>query len=135
MNKPIIEFNGYKIEKINYKSMDFSDKDDMSEVEIKNVVECGINDEQTKGLVVVKLSVIDPRNSRELEIEVSGFFDLSPDIKEEEEAYQYLSVNGVAIVYPYVRTFASMLTTLDSDKAIVLPSVNTKEFYETFDNK
>ena len=50
MNKPIIEFNGYKVEKINYKSIDFSDRDDMSEVEIKNVVECGINDEQTKAL-------------------------------------------------------------------------------------
>lgn len=135
MNKPIIEFNGYKIEKINYKSVDFSDRDDISEVEIKNVVECGINEELTQGLVVVKLSVTDPRNSRELEIEVTGFFGLSSDIESEEEAYQYLSINGLAIIYPYVRTFASMLTTLDSEKAIVLPSVNTKEFYGTIDNK
>lgn len=129
MSEPIIEFEGYRVESINYKRIEISEED--VEFEIKNSIECGINSECTRGIVTILLSVIDPDEMRELHIEVSGFFKLSDQIKSKEEAYKHLGVNGVAIVYPYVRSFSSLLTTLDSDKAIIVPTINTKDFYDS----
>ena len=41
---------------------------------------------------------------------------------------EVLSVNGTAILYPYVRAITSVVTSQDTDPAIILPTVNTLNF-------
>ena len=67
---PVIEFNGYRIEEIEYKTIN--------------------------------------------------------DIKK-EKIELYLAQNGSAMLFPYVRSIISVLTTLDGPSAVVLPTVNILE--------
>ena len=73
------------------------------------------------------VKINDLENERFVECEIVGKFEINPkmELKEIEEV---LSVNGVALVYPYARSIISMLTTLDSDRAIVIPTINTQIF-------
>ncbi|EIP8075184.1 protein-export chaperone SecB [Enterococcus faecalis] len=46
---------------------------------------------------------------------------------DKEEILNFLGLNGSAILLPYVRAIVSMLTTLDSNQAIVLPTINVMD--------
>ena len=52
------------------------------------------------------------------------------EINEKTEAKKHLSVNGTAILFPYLRSIVSILSSLDNSNAIVLPTINTHSFVE-----
>ncbi|AMB94975.1 hypothetical protein CYJ28_02655 [Aerococcus sanguinicola] len=49
-------------------------------------------------------------------------------INEKINHIDYLRVNGTAILFPYLRTFISVVSSLDNEDAIVIPTVNTNNF-------
>ncbi len=125
--EPVIKFKGYEIENINYQ------KTAVEKFDISNNIQCGINDDLTRGMVIVQTVINDASNQRRIEIIIRGFFEVDEKLKEKDEILNYLGVNGTAIIYPYVRTYASLLTSLDSESSIILPTINTQDFIETLD--
>ena len=66
---------------------------------------------------------------RVADISVIGYFEINPEV-EQEEIEQYLVQNGTAILFPYLRTTISFITSLDNEKAIIIPTINTIGLFE-----
>lgn len=126
--KPVITFDGYRINKLNYNRIEMGDgSNEISEENFTRHVSIGITGDKEKAVVILDVMIKDPNHDRIIECEVVGEFSVNKDL-DASKIEEALSINGVALVYPYVRTIISMVTTLDSDSAIVIPTINTKVF-------
>lgn len=122
--EPVLQFEGYQIEKIIYKkNIETSDENNIN-VEVST----GLNSERDKGKVELSIHVLESNENRKLEISLVGFFTFSN--VDDDKKTQILAINGTAILYPYIRSVASMVTSQDSSSAIILPTVNTINFFK-----
>lgn len=120
--EPVLQFEGYQIEKIIYeKNIETSDENNIN-VEVST----GLNSERDKGKVELSINVLESNENRKLEISLVGFFTFSN--VDDDKKTEILAINGTAILYPYIRSVASMVTSQDSSPAIILPTVNTINF-------
>lgn len=125
MNTPIT-FQGYQINSIHYSQNSTDNLDKHLEPVFEPDFECALNEDETKGIVEVSSKI--QTQQRILEVSVTGFFDLNREYSDDiEELKMSLIVNGGAIILPYVRSISSMITALDSNQAIILPTVNIIE--------
>lgn len=125
MNTPIT-FQGYQINSIHYSQNSTDNLDKDLEPVFEPDFECALNEDETKGIVEVSSKI--QTQQRILEVSVTGFFDLNREYSDDiEELKMSLIVNGGAIILPYVRSISSMITALDSNQAIILPTVNIIE--------
>lgn len=122
--EPVLQFEGYQIEKIIYeKNVETSDENNIN-VEVST----GLNSEKDKGKVELSIHVLESNENRKLEISLVGFFTFSN--VDDDKKTEILAINGTAILYPYIRSVASMVTSQDSSPAIILPTVNTINFFK-----
>lgn len=122
--EPVLQFEGYQIEKIIYeKNIETSDENNIN-VEVST----GLNSERDKGKVELSIHVLENNENRKLEISLVGFFTFS-NVNDDKKT-EILAINGTAILYPYIRSVASMVTSQDSSPAIILPTVNTINFFK-----
>ncbi|HAP5721368.1 protein-export chaperone SecB [Enterococcus faecalis] len=123
MDTAPIYFQGYKINSIKYET---SDTDVELTEDYKPEIEFGIDEKFEKGTVKIT-SVMNTAN-RQITITVSGVFKINKNYTDDKkEILNFLGLNGSAILLPYVRAIVSMLTTLDSNQAIVLPTINVMD--------
>lgn len=122
--EPVLQFEGYQIEKIIYeKNIETPDENNIN-VEVST----GLNSEKDRGKVELSIHVLESNENRKLEISLVGFFTFSN--VEDDKKTEILAINGTAILYPYIRSVASMVTSQDSSPAIILPTVNTINFFK-----
>lgn len=124
MNDPVIKFENYQIEKINYCILEEEDKTDYK-MEFSGTI--AVSDDEKSGKVTFDLMIPDKHENRRIEVIITGYFSFRDDIETEKEKKQYLGVNGAAILFPYLRTVVSMITVLDKSEAIVFPTLNFAE--------
>ncbi|MFW3364970.1 hypothetical protein ACN2AU_10500 [Aerococcus viridans] len=138
MNKPVISFEGYKITNIDYKSfaeeeemIEFLEADNFEEIEdnANLAVGVGISDDQAVGNVRLTNYLVEKKNLRIVTIEITGQFSLNTD-----SPRKFLSENGSAILFPYLRATTSMITSLDNENAIILPTFNFSNTYQSVDD-
>ena len=132
MNDPVIRFEKYQIEKINYHLID---EDDTNEYEMEFSGASAISDDGENGKVTFDLSIPDKTNNRKIDVIINGFFSFRDDVKSEDEKIQYLGVNGAAMLFPYLRTVVSMISVLDKSEAILFPTLNFVELMEQSEKK
>ena len=129
--KPVINFLGYRVKKINYFDFD-NDTDNLMKPSVDYKVTCNIK--KRLGAVIINASLLNDRSSdnnfdvRKLELEMIGMFSIREDVSL-DDAKKYLATNGSAMLYPYVRTTISILVSLDAPENIVMPSINFLEAY------
>lgn len=122
--EPVLQFNGYRVEKIIYeKNVEVQEENDI-DVEVAT----GLNPEKDKGKVRITIKTFEKDRKRKLELSVVGAFTFSNI--DNDKKREVLSVNGTAILYPYVRAITSVVTSQDTDPAIILPTVNTLNFLD-----
>lgn len=133
--KPIIKLEGYEIEEIHLKEYIKNEKLDKiySENPIESKVTIGLSDKENNGKVNISIKHTSLESEKEIKVSVNGYFEIDLDAVEAsvyQDAGEALSVNGVAIVFPYVRSILSMVTSLDGPGAIVLPTINTEDIFK-----
>ncbi|MDX5475021.1 MAG: protein-export chaperone SecB [Bacillaceae bacterium] len=121
MEKPVISFEQYEILNINYEKLENSEHDEQN---IDTSVSIGFTEDMQAGKVEIEVKVFDPELFRKITVSLRGLFTISEGLSE-EEIKMYLAQNGTAILYPYVRSIVSFISSLDSESAIVLPTINT----------
>lgn len=128
MEQPVISFEGYEIKKYHYDKKD--ETTDVLKDPFTISVKTGMTDELDAGIVTA--NVIYETEEITVDIIVAGFFKI---IEKNEKAVisNYLAVNGTAMLFPYIRSMISMLTSLDSEKAIMLPTINTTNLLKSVD--
>lgn len=124
--KPIIELDGYTIERLYYKSLgDLPEEADEKSGEMKRKVSIGLTEDKKNAVVVLKIELQDEKTNKGIELDIVGNYTINEDLTI-EEIEDVLKVNGLALIYPYARSIISMITSLDSENAIILPVINTK---------
>ncbi|MFW3589727.1 hypothetical protein [Vagococcus fluvialis] len=127
MNKPIINFIRYNIEEYIYKKIELTDSaDDEKNTSPEDNFSIGVTPAITPDFKHGKITIsihydLAPHN---IKLSVNGFFELNDEYSE-DELEKALVVNGTAIIFPYIRSMISMLSSLDSEEAIILPTINT----------
>lgn len=130
MEKPVINFQKYEIKEYFFKRKEIDDaQSEHPEPDFELSVTPGVTPDFSDGKISVNVNFENEDISVKLIVE--GFFELNKEVSK-EKLEEYLVVNGTAIVFPYIRSMISMLTSLDSEKAILLPTINTNNL---LDNK
>lgn len=127
MNEPVIVFNGYEIQHYRFERKKKDNIEQKKEEPLSVSVESGTTDDLEHGRINIQVLYDLPEVA--IDIKVSGYFDINVAEKPEKIS-EYLVVNGTAIIFPYVRSMVSMLSSLDSEKAIILPTINTTNLLE-----
>lgn len=125
--KPVIEFKGYRITNIDYRV--FPSLEELEYLDLENgemAVWVGLSEDKKEAEIKITSQVVDENHLRGITLEISGQFYVNI----EENISEYLAVNGTAILYPYVRSVISILTSLDNENAIILPTLNTNNLVE-----
>lgn len=124
MTEPVIYFEGYKIIEYNYKYNSEESEKSGNGLEVKTA----LTEDLKKGKVTLVLTY--KEKNVDVSIIMDGFFQIRQDINNPKEITNYLKINGSAMLYPYLRSALSMLTSLDSDKAVLLPTLNMNNLSE-----
>jgi preprotein translocase subunit SecB len=74
------------------------------------------------------VDILDAENNFNLKMLCIGIFDY--DTEDEELVLNFMSLNGPAIVFPYIRSFVSSYTALSGFDTITLPTLNLANFKE-----
>lgn len=128
MDKPVIDFKEYRISKINYRVVDSSDEFQEYKDKDRTIsLNVALNDEKNSARLIVGTAVIDEKYSRVAEVEITGYFNINPEV-DESSIEKYLVQNGTAILFPYMRSLVSFITSLDNENAIIIPTINTTGF-------
>lgn len=124
--KPIITFKKYKILEYNFKRLENDSNTNEERIKSKPEFELEVQPAITPDFKFGKIVVDVAYNSNEFKInlKVEGYFEVSDNL-EKNEVEEVLTLNGTSILFPYVRSMVSMLTSLDSTQAIILPTINT----------
>lgn len=127
MTGPVIKLKGYRIKNIEYNLIIDNLENQAEDVVNNTSVKCSLTNELDFGQIELSSTFNDISNDRTINVTLLGQFDINPDLDDEEEIKKYLALNGTAILYPYLRSVVSMVSSLDSDSAILLPTVNVNE--------
>lgn len=128
--KPVIELEGYRIVEMNYKFFKNEDFMEYSDTDFFNpTFKFGLNEDFSKGQVIIEIDVNDEDNKRKLYIKLEGQFKINKDEldNDEEKIKNVLALNGTSILLPYARSIVSFMSTLDSSQAIIIPTINVFE--------
>ncbi len=122
--EPAISLEKYEIEELLY-----SRKLDDSDSELKNLqveLESGLTTDEKNAKVTLRAKFIDSDSSRKVTATINGYFNVNVD----ENIHEFVIVNGSAILFPYLRSAMSMVSTLDSEDALLIPTINVLSLLE-----
>lgn len=122
--KPAIELERYEIEELSY--VRSVDNEDLGSDNLKLAIELGMTEGRKNGKVTLKAKFVDQGENKTIVARVSGYFTINLESEQEN----YLVVNGAAIVFPYLRSAISMVSSLDSSDAVLIPTVNILSLLE-----
>ena len=91
-----------------------------------------MTDDLSSGLLTVEAKI--KAKDKYIFIRLRAFFSIGQQLKEEgvqENIERFLVINGTAIVFPYLRSTISMVSSLDSEDVIVLPTINTTTLFNS----
>lgn len=131
-HKPVIEFQSYRLTNI-----DFSVYDDLEEINALDLEEGSIraslnaDDDFRHARLKISTTIVDSDNLRTIDVEITGFFNVNES--DNNKAENYMRVNGTAILLPYLRAIVSILSSLDNENSIIMPTFNTNSLVKLDD--
>ncbi|MCT2909514.1 hypothetical protein EFT87_12720 [Schleiferilactobacillus harbinensis] len=131
---PVIKLDSYRVVRIDFNRV-LSDSKWASLVETvgKPNIEMNysISEDFRHGSCTMTAHIVRASQKQYGDVSVVGFFTFRDDVTDLEDQKKYLAVNGGAMLYPYLRVTASMITALDNPDTTILASLN---FIEQFKN-
>jgi len=87
-----------------------------------------INRNENQFHINLELEILDSKNDFILKMLCVGVFDYNVD--DDETLLNFMSINGPAIIFPYMRGFVSNFTALSGFNTVTLPTLNLSGFKE-----
>lgn len=122
MEKDIIKFNGYMIERFLLEKIDDIPKEKKKKLEL-SCTSFHNKEESNENLYKVSLNVISYTDKTKLDLTIDGIFEISKKIDENTKNV-FLNITAPTIIYPYARAFISNVTAFDADETVILPVIN-----------
>ncbi|KIL23302.1 hypothetical protein B4134_0612 [Bacillus safensis] len=129
--KAIFQFSDYNVLEIQYKLNPVFEEDEAS-LSPGFSFDLEFSEEEDEALVYLGLELGDADlqvNSFYLNVKIAGNFIFRSEDEElvHEQKIEYCKINGVAILYPYLRALVSDITSKGSEQPIILPTMNVVE--------
>ena len=126
MAEAAIELMNYEIEEIKYTRSEYEENQSQSKFQFS--VEVGLSEDLEAGKVTLETLVPDNKEKRQISVRISGYYKVNEVFGQDrlEVLKELISVNGTAILLPYLRSIVSMVSTLDGN-SIILPTLNVFE--------
>lgn len=120
MSEATLKFLGYDLEKINYERNNLFDSSIDSEILPKINAMIIYKDESKKEANIILGIKYDNENNLpfSLEVVLRGFFEFN------DEDQKIIFQNGTAIMYPYMRSIITDITSKTNYTPIILPTMN-----------
>lgn len=128
-----LQFNKFKVLEMKYIRNLQSEEPNGEKLEPLFEVNIGTKeDDINKAVVNLSVEIGDEDTSYEyVYVEILGFFEFNNrDNFQPEEIKNFYKVNGTAILFPYLRTLVSDLTSKGDESPIILPTINVNAFFE-----
>lgn len=130
---PVIKLDMYRVTQVNYKRLlSKAEWEALEDSEIKPNIEMSysIAEDLRHGKCNMTTHIVREEQRQYGDITVVGFFTFREDITDLDDQKKYLAVNGGAMLYPYLRAIASMVTALDNSDTTILPTLNFAEQFK-----
>lgn len=125
----VISLERYEIERLLYSRILDEQKNKHDDLQIGlNVY---LTEDKKKGKVTISAEYTDVDSIKMVCATINGYFEINA----ETDGENFLATNGVAILFPYLRSAISMISTLDSDDAIVIPTFNVLSLLDNYEEK
>ncbi len=115
-----IKFNGYTIQKFLLEKQENIDKNEQGKV---NLEYSFYKSHEKNDLYRVSLNLVTFTDKSKIDLTLDALFEIPSSIDKNTRQY-FLTVSAPAIVYPYLRTFISNVTSFDIDDTVILPIIN-----------
>ena len=122
--EPTISLEKYEIEEITYSRI--VDESDFQSENLQVSVKSGLTEDKKYGKVTLEAKFFDKEKNKKVSARISGYYTINV----EEDSENYIAINGTAILYPYLRSAISMISTLDSQDAVLIPTINVLAILE-----
>lgn len=122
MKEKSVLFNGYAIKSFSLDKLNDIPIEKQKKVNLK----CNFYQNDSKGnenKYLVSLNLETYTDNALITLVLEGFFEFLYNPKEEEKNY-FLKVTAPSILYPYARSFISIVTSFDTNGTPILPIIN-----------
>lgn len=140
MNKGILKFYGFDVEKIDYEISE-SYLNQYEEISLSpdflfKIVYC--KDNPLKFNIIMGVRIGDSNNERSypfmVEAILRGYYEMNQDHKEDIEDFNVFFIrNGSAILFPYLRSLITDITSKGRHNPLILPTLNFYQLLEESD--
>lgn len=100
------------------------------ELNLKFNHEMQLDYQQNKAVIILECSLFEEADKNNypfsLKLSLLGFFNFDTDLKE-EEIIKLLEVNGTAILFPYLRSIITTVTSNIGVPPVIIPTMNIVE--------
>lgn len=130
---PVIKLDTYRVTRVNYtRLLSKSEWDELNESDVKPNIEMSysIAEDLRHGKCTMTAHIVREEQRQYGDITVVGFYTFREDITDIDDQKRYLAINGGAMLYPFLRATASMVTTLDNSDTTILPTLNFAEQFK-----
>lgn len=143
--KSILRFDGYNINKMLYirntKFWDKIDEIDDKDIDLTPKFEFLLIIDKTENYkkAVIKINTTIGNEEETVlspfyvAIEIEGKFQIEREDITKEEIIELVKYNGTAILYPYLRSIVTDITSKGEHQPIILPTMNIGHFVDSFE--
>lgn len=123
-----LQFTHYKVLEIVYNSS-------LNELEEEEIVTPSFSvdiivqeKDYNKAMIKLGVELTDESSNSYVKAVIAGFFVFESDEEMmEEEVVKYYRLNGVAILFPYLRSLVSDVTSKSDSSPVILPTINIQK--------
>lgn len=126
-NKAILQFKDYKVMEMAFRADLSADLESEKAITPEFKVNIHTEDDDIKKAIIeIELVIGEEFNLDDVYVRVvvAGFFEMKTEIQDKDVIFSHYEINGVSILFPYVRSIVSDLTSKGSDQPIILPTMN-----------
>lgn len=134
MEQTILKFKGFMVEKMEYLKNKKVTLEDEVFLSPDILFKLAMNKDKTKANIYIGIKLGSEKNLPFIvEAIVRGDFEITNSELEEEEIKKFYLQNGTAILFPYVRSIITDLTSKSNHNPIILPTINFHSLVEKRD--
>lgn len=124
--KSQLTFKNFVIPKVSFEKLDVEGKKN----EFTILPQAIINRSESQFHINVDVEINDVDNQFSLKILAVGIFEYDKINVDETTLLNFMSINGPAIIFPYIRSFVSSFTALSGFDTVTLPTLNLSGYKE-----
>lgn len=127
MKGQVIEFESYEIMNMNLTTLSQEESSEFEDGNVDFEIVSLIRKDLKHAFLIIRVNLVYQENKK-MDLEVRGSFNILQEL-DKNKAKMFIEMNGFTMLYPYVRSIVSFITTLDSKEGVIMPVLNVNDLY------